>query len=108
MSNGTISNVDHSFDGLTEEEIEARIAKEMVENSMTEMEKLRRDNPTLNDAWEQIKMIRELSKMSHPKDDRRPGWQRAYDELVEGVTTDNAALRDAWDQYYTLKKLLGE
>lgn len=95
-----------SLDGLTEEEITKKIEAELEENSLTEMEKLRRDNPTLNDAWEQIKTIRALTKITSVKEDKRPKWEQLYSELVEGVETDNAALRAAWDQYYTLKTLL--
>ena len=94
-----------SLDGLTEEEINKKIAEEIEENSLSEMEKLRRDNPTLNDAWEQIKTIRALTEVNDEKKYKLPKWERLYNEMVEGVDTKNAALKEAWDQYYMLKKL---
>lgn len=96
------------WDGLTEDEIKEKIDAAMKEDSMSEMEKLRRDNPSLRDAWEQIKTIRALSEQVQEKIDSQPSWERHYFEIVEGVETNNAALRAAWDQYYTMKKLLGK
>jgi len=95
-----------SLEGLTEEEIEAKIQAEIEENSLSAMEKLRRDNPTLNDAWEQIKTIRALTETQQEAVDRRPSWERHYFELLEGVETDNQALKEAWNAYYVLKSLL--
>lgn len=90
---------------LTEEEMEALIEAEMIEASMSELEKMRRDNPTLNDAWEQIKTIRALTETQQKQIDKKPSWERRYFEIVEGVETNNEALKAAWDQYYVLKML---
>lgn len=93
-------------DGMSEDEITEAIEAEMIEESLSEMEKLRRDNPTLNDAWEQIKTIRNLTAKQQKQIDNKPAWERHYFEVLEGVETDNEALREAWNQYYTLKMLL--
>ena len=102
----SMQDISESLDGLTEEEIEAKIQAEIAENSMTAMEKLRRDNPTLNDAWEQIKTIRGLTETQQKQENDRPPWMRSFFEIADGVETDNAALKEAWDQYYMLKNLL--
>jgi len=99
-------NVDHSFDNLTEEEIEAKIEAEIVENNMSDMEKLRRDNPALNDAWEQVKIVRNLTEKQQAQVDAKPAWERHYFEIVEGAETTNAVLKEAWDKYYFLKSLI--
>jgi len=98
--------VDHSFDGLNEAEIEAKIQIEIAENNMSEMEKLRRDNPALNDAWEQVKVVRNLTEKQQAQVDAKPAWERHYFEIVEGAETTNAALKEAWDRYYFLKSLI--
>ena len=114
---GTISNstkvgkrmstkYDDSLDGLTAEEIDAKVQAEIVENSMGAMEKMRRDNPTLNDAWEQIKTIRGLSEEQQKDINKRPAWERHYFEIAEGIETSNEALKEAWDRYYLLKNLI--
>jgi len=94
------------YDGMSEAEISAAIDAEMIEANMSAMEKLRRDNPTLNDAWEQIKTIRALTEIQQKEIDAKPAWERRYFEIVEGIETDNKALAAAWDQYYTLKMLI--
>jgi len=94
-----------SLNGLSEKEIEEKIQKEIEENNLSEMEKLRRDNPALNDAWEQIKIIRNLMQLQQQKESK-PAWERAYREVLEGIETKNEALKEAWNKYYTLKKLL--
>ena len=94
------------YDGMSVTEIEEAIEAEMAEDSLSALEKLRRDNPTLNDAWEQIKTIRALTEVQQKQIDAKPSWERRYFEIVEGVETTNEALRAAWDQYYTLKMLI--
>jgi hypothetical protein len=109
FADGAVSSLEEIGDAfeacMTEEEITAAIDAAMLEDSLTEMEKLRRDNPTLNDAWEQIKTIRALTNTT-VLDDKRPAWERAYYEVLEGAETSNTALREAWNQYYMLKRLL--
>jgi len=105
MNQQVIPDID-SLEGLTEEEIAAKIEAEMIENSLSAMEKIRRDNPALNDAWEQIKTIRNLTEKQQAQIDRKPAWERHYFEVVEGVETDNESLKDAWERYYLLKNLI--
>ena len=94
------------YDGMSVKEIEEAIEAEMAEDSLSDLEKLRRDNPTLNNAWEQIKTIRALTEKQQKQINAKPSWERRYFEILEGVETTNEALRDAWDQYYTLKMLI--
>lgn len=101
-----IDSFDGSLDGLTEEEIEAKIRDEIEENNLSPMERLRKDNPSLNDAWEQIKTIRGLTEVQASEINKQPSWQRHYFEIAKGVETKNAALKEAWDRYYVLKNLI--
>lgn len=95
-----------NVDDLTDEEIKARVEEEMYENSLSAMEKMRRDNPTLNDAWEQIKTIRALTDSEEKALKGQPSWYRAFTEVADGAVTDNEALREAWNRYYLLKNLI--
>jgi len=97
---------DATTEGMSEEEINAAIAEAMEEDSLSELDKLRRDNPALQDAWDQISTIRALTEV-RKKNDNRPNWQRSYDEIVDGVSGDNEALKEAWNKYYVMKTLLG-
>jgi len=106
MTDLSMYAVDHSLDGLTESEIEAKIQAEIEENNLSAMEKMRRDNPALNDAWEQIKTIRNLTEKQQKQIDGKPPWERHYYEIVEGVETTNETLKNAWDRYYLLKNLI--
>ena len=91
---------------LSPEQLQEFIDREIREQSMGPMEKLRENNPTLKDAWEKIKTIRALTAEQQADIDARPSWERAYFEILEGAETDNKALKQAWDEYYVLKTLI--
>jgi len=100
---------DSDLEGLTEEEVLAKIEAEMQEAALTKMEKYRRDNPSLNDAWEQIKTIRALTEPAPKTGEKRPKWERAYFDVVDGIdggASQNEALKEAWNKYYMMKKLI--
>jgi hypothetical protein len=103
-----LEKIDEAFaEGKTEKEIQEAIDAAMVEDSLSNLEKFRRDNPPLQDAWDQVKTIRALTEKRDPND-VMPKWQRNYNAIRDGIETDNEALRDAWNKYYVLKELLGK
>lgn len=87
-----------------EEAFEA-VENDMSVQSLSEFEKFRKQNPTLNEAWEQIKLIRSLTEKHNPADNR-PKWMKMYMDVANGVDTNNKALKEAWDRYYMIKNLI--
>ena len=105
----TLEEIDDAWaEGKTEEEIKTAIDEAMAEESLSELERMRRDNPAIQEAWDQIQTIRALTEKHNPDEDNRPAWERKYLDMVNGVETQNEALREAWNKYYVIKTLMNK
>ncbi len=105
----TLEEIDDAFcEGKTEEEIKEAIAAAIAEENMSKLERMRRDNPAIQEAWDQIKTIRALTEKNEDVEDTRPAWERHYADIVNGVETNNEALREAWNRYYVIKTLMNK
>jgi len=104
----TLEEIDDAWaEGKTEEEIAAAIDEAMKEESLSELEIMRRDNPAIQEAWDQIKTIRALTEKDDP-DDTMPAWERKFNEVADGAHGNNEALREAWNKYYVIKTLMNK
>ncbi len=79
--------------------------KSMDNKYLTESERLRAKHPALQEAWEQISVIRELVDSSGDQQHMEK-WMKRYMEVQAMTGQDmDPRLADAWEKYYTIKAL---